>query len=620
MTAAEGAGEMALPPASEAAWPSRWEDAITAARLLAVDPVGLGGAAVRAGPGVPRDRWFAALRRDLAPAAPVKRIPPGIEDDRLLGGVDLVATLGAGRVALQRGVLAEADGGILVIPLAERLSAGTAARIAASLDRRSVVIERDGIAGVVPTRLGVVLFDEGATPDERPPAALVERLAFHIDLSETSLRAIDDDARDDGARDDGALTARARRGLGAVDPAAEEIIEALVATASALGIASVVAPLLALRAARAAAALAGRRRIETEDAILAARLVLGPRACVAPAEEPPAEEGAPDDKPEPAAPTDGDASAEPKPLGQPDLEELILAAVKATLPDGLLAGLSGAAGVRQPPSHRQGVGAAQAAPTRGRPAGVRPGALRSGARLALVDTLRAAAPWQRVRRIGLGDRAASGRIEVRRDDFRLRKFVQRRETTIVFCVDASGSAALHRLAETKGAVELLLSEAYVARTHVALVVFRGSRAELLLPPTRSLSRAKALLAHLPGGGGTPLAAGIDAAVLTALLERAKGREPLLVLMTDGRANIGRDGRPARPAAAVEALASARQVAVHRLASVLVDTAPRPSDTAAALASAMNGRYAALPYVEASAMRDVVRAATPLSGPRSSRAR
>jgi magnesium chelatase subunit D len=91
-------------------------------------------------------------------------------------------------------------------------------------------------------------------------------------------------------------------------------------------------------------------------------------------------------------------------------------------------------------------------------------------------------------------------------------------------------------------------------------------------------------------------------------------------MTDGRANIGRDGRPARPAAAVEALASARQVAVHRLASVLVDTAPRPSDTAAALASAMNGRYAALPYVEASAMRDVVRAATPLSGPRSSRAR
>jgi magnesium chelatase subunit D len=256
MTAAKGAGEMALPPASEAALPSRWEDAITAARLLAVDPVGLGGAAVRAGPGVPRDRWFAALRRDLAPAAPVKRIPPGIEDDRLLGGVDLVATLGAGRVALQRGVLAEADGGILVIPLAERLSAGTAARIAASLDRRSVVIERDGIAGVVPTRLGVVLFDEGATPDERPPAALVERLAFHIDLSETSLRAIDDDARDDGA-----LTARARRGLGAVDPAAEEIIEALVATASALGIASVVAPLLALRAARAAAGVrrAGRR-------------------------------------------------------------------------------------------------------------------------------------------------------------------------------------------------------------------------------------------------------------------------------------------------------------------------------------------------------------------------
>jgi magnesium chelatase subunit D len=107
------------------------------------------------------------------------------------------------------------------------------------------------------------------------------------------------------------------------------------------------------------------------------------------------------------------------------------------------------------------------------------------------------------------------RVLVRRDDFRVQRLRERRETTTVFVVDASGSAALHRLAEAKGAIELLLAECYVRRDRVALIAFRGrpgaAGAELLLPPTRSLVRAKRSLADLPGGGGTPLAHGLDAA-------------------------------------------------------------------------------------------------------------
>jgi magnesium chelatase subunit D len=94
------------------------------------------------------------------------------------------------------------------------------------------------------------------------------------------------------------------------------------------------------------------------------------------------------------------------------------------------------------------------------------------------------------------------------------RFKQRRETTTIFVVDASGSAALHRLAEAKGAVELLLADCYVRRDRVAMLAFRGKGAELMLPPTRSLVRAKRSLAGLPGGGGTPLAAGMDAAART----------------------------------------------------------------------------------------------------------
>ena len=133
------------------------------------------------------------------------------------------------------------------------------------------------------------------------------------------------------------------------------------------------------------------------------------------------------------------------------------------------------------------------------------------------------------------------RILIRKDDFRIARFKQRSETTTIFVVDASGSAALHRLAEAKGAVELLLADCYVRRDQVALIAFRGISAELLLPPTRSLARAKRSLAGLPGGGGTPLAAGLDAAFALADLILRKGQTPTVILLTDGRANVARDG-------------------------------------------------------------------------------
>jgi magnesium chelatase subunit D len=594
---------------------ARWDDAVIAAQLLALDPAGLGGATLAAGFGSARDLWLDGLCSLLAANAPVRRVPAGIEDDRLLGGIDLVATLKAGRPVLQKGLLAEADGGILVIPMAERLSAGVAARLCAALDRREVAIERDGIASMVGARVGIVAFDEGRSDEERIPPALLDRLAFHIDLNALGSRGLS------CATLDGASLATARDRLATVGCAPDEIIEALVATAARFGIASVVAPLLALRAARAAAALAGHRHITTEDAVLAARLVLGPRALTtAVAEEEPTSQNAPEPEaaPETAPSNDpDDASSEAMPE-MPSLEEVMLAAVRAALPDGLLASMHADPAAGRQAGRRDGSGSAQASPRRGRPAGVRPGAIRPGARLALVDTLRAAAPWQPVRRVEAKGAAKPGRIDVRREDFRLRKFVRRRETTIVFCVDASGSTAFHRLAETKGAVELLLGKAYAARTHVALVVFRGTSADLLLPPTRSLSRAKALLATLPGGGGTPLAAGIDTAIVTAMTERARGREPMIVLLSDGRANIGRDGLPARPQAGVEALTAATQIARQRVGAVFIDTSPRPRPDAADLAAAMAARYVALPYVEAAAVCDAVMAARP--GPQTPHAR
>ena len=96
-----------------------WLDALQAARLLAVDPHGLGGVQVHAGHGPVRDAWLTLLQTLLPASTPMRRLPLSISDDRLLGGLDLAATLHAGRPVVQRGLLAEADRGVIVAAMAE---------------------------------------------------------------------------------------------------------------------------------------------------------------------------------------------------------------------------------------------------------------------------------------------------------------------------------------------------------------------------------------------------------------------------------------------------------------------------------------------------------------------
>jgi magnesium chelatase subunit D len=250
------------------------------------------------------------------------------------------------------------------------------------------------------------------------------------------------------------------------------------------------------------------------------------------------------------------------------------------------------------PSRTSGkAGAAQLSRQRGRPVGATRGDPRSGVRLSVLDTLRAAAPWQGIR---LRERQGrpGPRIEVRRDDFRIKRFKHRTETTTIFVVDASGSAALHRLAEAKGAIELLLADCYVRRDNVAMIAFRGKTAELLLPPTRSLVRAKRSLAGLPGGGGTPMATAIDAAFLLAQTVARRHETPVVVFLTDGRANVCRDGTGGRTKAEEEAIAAARQMRGAGINTLLVDTAPQPTPVAQKLAAELGARYLALPYADA----------------------
>jgi len=575
-----------------------WSDAVTAAQLFAVDPAGAGGVLLRSRAGPVRDRWLAILRAVLPPSQPLKHLPLHIADGRLLGGLDLNATLLAGRPVAERGLLAEADGGVLLVAMAERLSSAAAVHVTSAMDAREIIVERDGLSLRLPARFGVVALDEGLD-DELAPAALRDRLAFQLDLNEISSRDADEFVMDESR------IGAARGRLKSLKPNREQI-DALCGAAGALGIVSLRAPLLALRVACASAALAGRDELEQDDVALAARLVLAPRAVVFPQMEQQPEETA-ETPPDDDSDNDNDSRDIDKPDVDRTLDEVILAAVEAALPPDVLAALRASSGRARARSSGK-AGALQKSNKRGRPTGALRGDVGGGAKLNLIETLRAAAPWQPLRRreaVLTSGNSAQPRILIRKDDFRIARFKQRSETTTIFVVDASGSAALHRLAEAKGAVELLLADCYIRRDQVALISFRGAVAELLLPPTRSLARAKRCLAALPGGGGTPLAAGLDAAFALADLIRRKGQTPTVIVLTDGRANIARDGGQGRPRAEQDAIGAARQFRAAGVTSVLVDTSPRPGAAAETFAKEMGARYLPLPHADARTLSKAV---------------
>lgn len=606
----------------------RWADAACVAALLAIDPAGLGGVVLRAGAGPVRDRWLAGLQRALlALATPLRRMPLHITDGRLLGGLDLAATLRAGRPVAERGLLADCDGGLLLVPMAERLSAALAARVGAVLDDGELRVERDGLALSLPTRFGVIALDESEGDDAPPPTALLDRLAMRVDLTAVAF------GESAPIEIDEAAIAAARARLPGIEVPADCHAQVCALTL-ALGIDSLRAALLALRVARAHAAWQGRDVVDESDLAVAGRLVLAARATQLPALDAASES---DDaaRPDPSPAQDHDASdasdaneAAPPQPADPDapLDDRVLAATRAAIPPGLLALLQAGLAPRRAAGGSGRAGAVRSGQRRGRPAGARRGELRAGVRLNVVETLRAAAPWQplrraeRLRRDGEPapaaaadappERSGRARVEVRRDDLRIARFKQRTQTSTLFAVDASGSSALHRLAEAKGAVELLLADCYVRRDEVALIAFRGQRADLLLPPTRSLVRAKRSLAGLPGGGATPLAAGLEALLHLAQAELRRGHTPVAVVLTDGRANMARDGTAGRAAGDSDALAIARQLRAAGLQAVLIDTSPRPQPAAALLADTMGARYLPLPHADAQRMAAAVQTALP----------
>ncbi|MEU2226501.1 putative cobaltochelatase [Streptomyces sp. NPDC018347] len=530
-------------------------------------------------------------------------LPVGASEDRLVGALDIERALAEGVKAFEPGLLADAHRGILYVDEVNLLHDHLVDLLLDAAAMGASYVEREGVSVRHAARfllVGTMNPEEGELRPQlldrfgltvevaasREPDQRVEvvrrRLAYDDDPAAFAARWAGEEAavrqRIAAARE---LLPRVRLGDGA--------LRQIAATCAAFEVDGMRADIVMARTASALAAWAGRTDVLAEDVRQAALLALPHRRRRNPFDAPGLDEEKLDETLEQSAGDDGEGDDDPGPGGpgggggqpQPDAgpsgdggSAARPEAGEGGEPQPSGAGEQSAVRAAEPFRTKVlsvpgiGEGAAgrrsRARTEHGRTTGDRRprGTL---TKLHLAATVRAAAPHQRAR-----GRSGPGLV-VRRDDLRQAAREGREGNLVLFVVDASGSmAARQRMGAVKGAVLSLLLDAYQRRDKVGLVTFRGSGAEVALPPTSSVDAAAARLQSLPTGGRTPLAAGLLKAHEVLRVERLRdpARRALAVVVTDGRATGG-------PEPVALAGRAARLFAAGGVASVVVDCESGP---------------------------------------------
>ncbi|GHF03945.1 magnesium chelatase [Streptomyces spiralis] len=563
-------------------------------------------------------------------------LPVGASEDRLVGALDIERALSEGVKAFEPGLLADAHRGILYVDEVNLLHDHLVDLLLDAAAMGASYVEREGVSVRHAARfllVGTMNPEEGELRPQlldrfgltvevaasREPEQRVEvvkrRLAYDADPAAFAARWAEEEAavrqRIAAAR---ALLPQVRLGDGA--------LRQIAATCAAFEVDGMRADIVMARTATALAAWAGRTDVLAEDVRQAALLALPHRRRRNPFDAPGLDEDkldqtleefsgeSPDDDPDPDPDPDGGGGG-----GQPAPNAGPRGGDSGARPEEGDGGQPQPSGAQEQPAARAsepfrtkvlsvpgiGEGAAgrrsRARTEHGRTTGARrpQGAL---TKLHLAATVHAAAPHQRAR-----GRSGPGLV-IRRDDLRQAAREGREGNLVLFVVDASGSmAARQRMGAVKGAVLSLLLDAYQRRDKVGLVTFRGSGAEVALPPTSSVDAAAVRLESLPTGGRTPLAAGLLKAHEVLRVERLRdpARRALLVVVTDGRATGG-------PEPVALAGRAARLFAAEGVASVVVDceSGPVRLGLAGQLAGELGGTAVTLDELRADSIAGLVR--------------